>query len=221
MLRSTNVSCLEFKLATRSSRLALIQAQEAVRTICRILPSVSFTLLPISTPGDRDKTTNLRECEPDFFTRDLHQTVLSGLADCAVHSAKDLEENIPPKLDWFWLPDPADPRDVLVLRVGETVDGLRKNAVVEVSSRRREEYCRQTYPDLQPRGIRGDIEERIAQLDAGKYDMLIMAGAALQRLGLHHRISRWIPVEELNPPERPRIPCRDFPLRRSTFPEDP
>lgn len=195
------MSCLEFTMATRSSRLALIQAEEAVRTIRRVLPSVSFHLLTCSSPGDRDKTTDLRECEPDFFTRDLHQAVLSGLADCAVHSAKDLEENMPPEVDWFWLPDPADPRDVLVLRAGETVGGLRNNAVVGVSSRRREEYCRRAYPDLQPRGIRGDIEERIAQLDAGKYDMLIMAGAALQRLGLHSRISQWIPLQELNPPE--------------------
>lgn len=195
------MSCLEFKLATRPSRLALIQAEEAIRAINRTLPRIRFTLVPCSTPGDRDKTTDLRESDADFFTRDLHKAVLSAQADCAVHSAKDLEENLPPGMDWFWLPGPADRRDVLVLRVNETVESLPDGAIVGVSSRRREEYCRRCFPRLQPCGIRGDIEDRLAQLDAGKYDMLLLAGAALQRLGLQHRISRWIPLEELSPPE--------------------
>jgi uroporphyrinogen III methyltransferase/synthase len=195
-----NVSCWEFKLATRSSRLALVQAEEAARAVRRLLPAARFALLPCSTPGDRDKTTDLRESEADFFTRDLHAAVLSGSADCAAHSAKDLEDDMPSGVDWFWLPDPADPRDVLVLRPGEAPEGVRNMGIVGVSSRRREEYCRRTYPGLQPQGIRGTIDERLAQLDAGKYDMLIMAAAALQRLGLHDRISRWIPLEELTPP---------------------
>ncbi len=172
-----------------------------MRTLCRVLPSARFTLLPCSTPGDRDKTTDLRESEADFFTRDLHVAVLSGLADCAAHSAKDLEDNLPPGVDWFWLPDPADPRDVLVLRCGETLDRIREGGVVGVSSTRRAEYCRRRFPGMRMRSVRGTIEERLAQLDSGQYDMLIMAGAALQRLGCADRIHLWIPLSELTPPD--------------------
>lgn len=167
--------------------------------IRRALPSAAFTLAPCLTPGDRDKTTDLRVSEPDFFTRDLHEAVLAGRADCAVHSAKDLEDRLPAGIDWFWLPEPADQRDVVVLRTGESAELLPDGAIVGVSSQRREAYSRRAYPRLRPQGIRGTIEERLALLDAGRYDMLIMAAAALQRLGMQDRISRRIPLDELAP----------------------
>jgi uroporphyrinogen III methyltransferase/synthase len=190
----------ELRLATRSSRLAVIQAEEAAGSISRLLPFLRFELLHYSTPGDRDKTADLRESAEDFFTRDLHAAVMEGAADCAVHSAKDLEENPPPGVDWFWLPGPADPRDVIVLRRGESRDSQRAGGVVGISSARREEYCRRQLPGMRTRSIRGTIEERLAQLDAGAYDALIMAGAALQRLGLRERITAWIAAEVLVPP---------------------
>lgn len=195
-----SASYLELRLATRSSRLAVIQAEEAAGAISRLLPSLRFTLLRCSTPGDRDKTADLRESADDFFTRDLHAAVAGGAADCAAHSAKDLEASPPPGVDWFWLPAPADARDVIVLRRGETRDRPLQGGVVGVSSARREEYCRRHLPGMRTRSIRGTIEERLAQLDAGGYDALIMAGAALQRLGLRERISVWIPEEMLATP---------------------
>lgn len=195
------MSVMAFTLATRSSRLALIQAEEAARAIGGLLPDVRLVTHPCSSPGDRDKAVDLRLSAPDVFTRDLHLAVLNGRADCAVHSAKDLEDSPPAGIDWFWLPDPADPRDVWVLRPGETREGLRANGIAGVSSYRRETYCRQTWPRMRIESIRGTIEERLARLDRGDYDLLIMAGAALQRLGLDDRISGWISTDDLSPPE--------------------
>lgn len=154
-----------------------------------------------STPGDRDKATDLRLSDPDFFTRDLHQAVLRGDIDCAVHSAKDLEEPVCEGIDWVWLPAPADSRDVLVFRCGETVERPGAGKVAGVSSLRREDYCRRVYPGLQLRSVRGTIEERLHKLDAGEYDLLILAAAGLLRLGLESRISKWISPEELPPPD--------------------
>lgn len=195
------MSARRFKLATRNSPLARIQAEEAVNAFQRRLPETDFVPVFRSSPGDRDKHTDLRDSVPDFFTRDLHAAVLDGTADGAVHSAKDLEAPLPGELDGFWLPDPADPEDALVLRHGEDPKDLKPNAVAGVSSRRREAYCRRTFPHWRIRGIRGNIGQRLARLDAGEYDVLIMAVAGLQRLGLGDRVSRRIPREELPPPE--------------------
>jgi uroporphyrinogen III methyltransferase/synthase len=192
---------MAFTLATRGSRLALIQTAEAARAISRLLPDVRMVTQRHSSPGDRDTATDLRLSAPDFFTRDLHAAVLNGTADGAVHSAKDLEDSPPPGIDWFWLPTSADPRDVWVMRPGETREALRADGVAGVSSHRREAYCRKAFPRMRTASIRGTIEERLARLDRGDYDLLIMAGAALQRLGLDNRISGWISTDDLPPPE--------------------
>jgi len=188
-------------VGSRGSRLALVQTQEAIELFQQLVPALKFESVVLTTPGDRDKTTDLRVSPPDFFTRDLHEAVLNGIIDCAVHSAKDLSENIPDGEDWFWLPGQFDSCDALVLRRGEEIEGLKAGARVGVSSDRRAAYCRKQFPLFRSVDIRGTIEERLAQLDAGKFDMLIMAAAALQRLGLEDRISRRIPVNELVPPD--------------------
>ncbi len=178
----------------------MIQAEEALQIVRERLPARTFTLCPASSPGDRDKITDLRRCDPDFFTRDLHDAVRSGALSAAIHSAKDLEDPLPAGIDGFWLPQPADPRDVVVLRPGRTWGDLPETAVWGISSDRREAYLRRRFPAAQSRGIRGTIEERIAQLDAGHYDALILAGAALQRLNLRDRIDHWIPLADLPTP---------------------
>jgi len=190
-----------FRVGSRSSRLALVQTGEAMATIRRVLPSLYFEAVSYATPGDRDKVADLRASSSDFFTRDLHEAVLTGAMDCAVHSAKDLEDSAPGGIDWFWLPAPADPRDVVVLRRGEAAEGLGQDSVVGVSSQRREQYCLKRYPRLRPKSVRGTIEERLYKLDAGEYDLLIMAAAGLQRLGLEARIAEWISVQDLTPPD--------------------
>ncbi|MFO7534909.1 MAG: uroporphyrinogen-III C-methyltransferase [Kiritimatiellia bacterium] len=190
-----------FKVGSRGSPLALVQSREAIALIGRDLPEPRFVTATFATPGDRDKATDLRESDPDFFTRDLHRAVLEGVVDCAVHSAKDLEEPVTPGIDWFWLPSPADPRDAIVLRRGVTLESFAGRGVAGVSSGRREAYCGRMFPGLVLKSVRGTIEERLGQLDAGAYDLLIIAGAALQRLGLESRIEKWIPAEELPAPE--------------------
>lgn len=181
--------------------MALAQANEALAALRRRLPSLAFAVQPFSSPGDRDKSADLRHCAPDFFTRDLHDALRAGQIDCALHSAKDLEDPVPPDLDWFWLPDPADPRDVIVLRPGETLASLPADATAGVSSQRREQYVRRFGPGLRIASIRGTIDERLAQLDAGQYDLVIMAAAALVRLGAEARITQWIPLADLPTPE--------------------
>lgn len=197
MTRSSEV----FRAGARSSNLSLVQARAALDAITALAPGIAFDLIPCSSPGDRDRVTDLRDTPPDFFTRDIDCAVLDGSLDCGVHSAKDLPAPMTPGLDWLWLPWREDRRDALVLPLGAALDTLPPEPHIGVSSGRREQYARRRFPRARLLSIRGSIEQRIAQLDEGKYDLLIMAGAALNRLGLAGRIAEWIPPGELEPPE--------------------
>ncbi len=194
-------SKLRFTVGTRASPLALAQTRGALQKLSALVSGLTFEEKAFSSPGDRDRATDLRTSPGDFFTRDLDAAVLGGEIDGAVHSAKDLPEPVPDGLDWCWLPWREDPRDALVLAPGRAPAGLAPDARFGVSSERREAWCRRRFPAARLMPIRGNIEERLAQLDAGHYDALLMAGAALNRLGLRDRITEWIPLTELTPPE--------------------
>jgi uroporphyrinogen III methyltransferase/synthase len=190
-----------FKSGTRPSNLALTQSRSALDRIEGMLDNVKFESVQITSIGDNDRTTDLRESPADFFTRELDDTLLRGDIDLAVHSAKDLPDPLPPGIDWFWLPWREEPRDVLILAEGRSIDDLPDNPVIGVSSDRREEYCTARFPQGVQQNIRGNIEERIAQVDDGSYDIVVMAGAALVRLGIVNRITEWISLSDLEVPE--------------------
>ena len=189
------------KAGTRPSGLALTQTRRALDRIEGMLEGVAFEMVPITSIGDTDRTTDLRESPLDFFTRELDEALLHGDIDLAVHSAKDLPDPMPDDIDWYWLPWREEPRDVLVLSKGRKVSDLPDNPVIGVSSDRREEYCTRRFPIGIQENIRGNIEERIAQVDNGDFDVVVMAAAALLRLGIEERITEWIPLDELEVPE--------------------
>jgi len=189
-----------FKAGTRGSRLALVQTQGALDKLSALFPDIGFERVSVTTPGDRDLTTDLRQSPGDFFTRDLDDALLGGSIDIAVHSAKDLPDPVPAGLDWFWLPWREEPRDAWILPPGKSWADLPDAPVVGVSSERRETFCRRRFPNAVMKPIRGSIPSRLEQLDAGGYDAILMAGAALNRLGMGDRISEWVPLSELAVP---------------------
>ena len=201
---------VHFKVGTRSSELARIQTRNALDRLESELPDCRFEDVTFTSPGDRDLETDLRESPADFFTRDLDEKVLSGELDCAVHSAKDVPDPVCEGLDWFWLPWREDPRDVLILAPGKQVADLPEDPRIGVSSDRREAYCLKRFSQGQQIPIRGNIGERLQQLDDGDYDLVVMASAALIRLGLEDRITEWISVEELPPPDGQGFLCVTF-----------
>ncbi len=192
---------IEMKFGARSSPLSLKQAQDGIAKLTGNLPWLTIHLISMQSPGDEDRATPLTASAPDFFTRYLDEAVLNEGIDAAIHSAKDLPDPMAAGLDWFWLPWREDARDVIVLRSGMTVADLPVHPIAGISSQRREDYCRQRFPQAVLKNIRGNIEDRLRQLDQGDFDILIMAAAALLRLDLHDRISEWIPLTELSPPD--------------------
>jgi uroporphyrinogen III methyltransferase/synthase len=192
---------IPLKIGSRDSRLAVLQTEQALARLRDRLPEIAFEPVALSSPGDRDRRLDLRESPPDFFTRDLDQALLEGRLDAALHSAKDMPDPVPEGLDWVWLPWQEDPRDVLVLGAGKTLADLPPSPRIGVSSERRAAWSQARFPGCRPLSIRGNIEDRLAQLDASRYDGLVMAAAALIRLGLDTRIAEWIPCSDSSVPD--------------------
>lgn len=189
-----------FKVGTRGSRLARVQTQDALDKLRALFSELDFETVAVDTPGDRDLTTDLRVSPGDFFTRDLDSALREGRVDIAIHSAKDLPDPVPADLDWFWLPWREDPRDAWVLPRNKKMSDLPVSPVVGVSSERRDACCRARFPQAVMKPIRGTIPARLEQLDAGVFDAVLMAGAALKRLGFSDRVTEWVSLSELPVP---------------------
>lgn len=179
---SANCS-LEIAVGARGSKLSQAQVWEVHRELLHYHPGITFKPLWITTMGDKDKKTSLRNLEKtDFFTREVDEMQLRGEFRISIHSAKDLPDPLAAGLKIVALTKGVDPSDVIVIR-----DELSQNAIIGTSSGRREQNLRDWRPDICCADIRGTIEERLAQLDEGKFDGVVMAEAALIRLGLTHR----------------------------------
>lgn len=169
------------RVATRASALARWQAE---RVGARLGRDVELVL--ISTTGDRDQTSELHTIGGQgVFTKEVQQAVLDGRADVAVHSAKDLPTETPPGLVLAAIPERADPRDALV---GCAFDQLVAGAQIGTGSVRRRAQLASARPDLTYGPLRGNIETRLRKREELGYDAVVVALAALERLGLTARI---------------------------------
>jgi hydroxymethylbilane synthase len=174
------------RLGTRGSRLALAQSELTAQLLRERHPGLEVELVTIATAGDKDQTTALAE-GVGWFTTAIQEALQRGEVDVAVHSYKDLPTKRPEGLTIAAVPVREDPRDALVSKNDVPLERLRKGAVVGTSSPRREAQVREIRPDLDIRPIRGNVDTRIAKVDAGEYDAAVLALAGLRRLGLEER----------------------------------
>jgi hydroxymethylbilane synthase len=188
------------RVGGRASRLSLAQIAEAAEFLAILAPKLCVEVVTFETPGDRDKDTPLPlVSEDDFFTRDLDAAVLAGEIDLAVHSAKDLPSRVPPGLCVAALTPSFAPWEALVSRDGLRLSELPIGARVGTSSGGRRWRLAELRPDLRACDVRGSVPERLAQLDEGRYDALILATAGLIRLGLKHRMTEVFSLGEFPP----------------------
>jgi hydroxymethylbilane synthase len=182
------------RAATRGSALARWQTEHVASLLAE---SISADVEPVvvSTAGDRDKTTPLHEIGgKGVFVKEVQAAVLNGRADIAVHSAKDLPALTPEGLLICAVPERADPRDVLV---GQTLALLHQGAKVGTGSIRRQVQLHSIRPDLELVEIRGNIDTRLSLV--GELDVIVMAAAALDRLGLDPGVIDRLSVETMLP----------------------
>lgn len=186
------------RLGTRGSKLALVQAS-MVRAALEAR-GVACEIVPIKTSGDRIQDRSLADAGgKGLFTKELEQALLAGDIDIAVHSMKDVPVASPEGLTIGAILPREDPRDAFLSNVAPTLDALPKGARIGTSSVRRQAQVARRRPDLQILLLRGNVDTRLAKLDAGDYDAIILAYAGLKRLGLESRITMLLPAKDWLP----------------------
>lgn len=189
-----------YKIGTRKSPLALKQVDEILNKLKNFYPGIKSEIIGIDTYGDKNMTTPISDIEgTDFFTREIDDALLNGKIDFAVHSAKDMPDNVPDGLCVVALTKSMDPYDAIVSKNKVPIENLRFNARIGASSARRKEQLKKYRDDFIIIDIRGTIEERLKKLDEMKLDAIIVAAIALVRLGLEEKITQRIPFDILTP----------------------
>lgn len=176
-------------IGSRGSRLALAQTEQVACLLRQAWPGLEVVVEPVRTQGDRDRGTPLARLPgTGFFVKELERALLDGCVDLAVHSMKDVPTRVPEGLVvGAAVPQRADPRDCLVTREGVDLEGLRAGATVGTGSPRRRAMLGAARPDLEFVDLRGNVETRLAKLEAGACDAAVLAKAGLERLGLLDR----------------------------------
>ena len=184
------------RIATRKSPLALWQAEFVKAALEEKHPGVQVELVPMSTKGDRILDTPLAKVGgKGLFVKELENAMLDGRADIAVHSMKDVPVEFPEGLMLHTICEREDPRDAFVSNQYKQFSDLPEGAVVGTSSLRRQCQLRELRPDLVVKDLRGNVNTRLAKLDAGEYDAIILAAAGLLRLEMAERIAEYIEPE--------------------------
>ena len=190
-------------IGTRGSRLALWQAEFVRAQLKEKHPQISVELEIIKTFGDRQQNVSLTEIGGQgVFVKELETALLEKRIDLAVHSLKDLPTVLPENLHISAVLKREDVRDALIVGKESNVSSisdLPENAVVGTSSLRRASQIKNLRPDLRIKDLRGNVDTRIAKLDAGEYDAIILAAAGLKRLGCEHRITAFLSFDEMLP----------------------
>ncbi|HIK53558.1 MAG TPA: hydroxymethylbilane synthase [Synechococcales cyanobacterium M55_K2018_004] len=187
------------RIGSRKSQLALVQTYWVQEQLQKAFPDRTFEVHTMSTQGDKILDVALAKIgDKGLFTKELEVGMLSGDIDFAVHSLKDLPTRLPEGLVLGCVTEREDPADALVVHEkhqDKQLETLPPGAVIGTSSLRRLAQLRHHYPHLAFKDVRGNLNTRLAKLDAGEYDALILAYAGLHRLGMGDRIHQVIPAE--------------------------
>jgi len=177
------------RLATRESALALWQTEHVAARLREAHPGLDVVLVPMTTRGDQLQDRPLSEVGgKGLFLKELEVAMLEGRADAAVHSLKDVPMALDGPFELAAMLERANPFDAFVSVKYEALEELPYGAKVGTSSLRRQSLLRAHRPDLKLVDLRGNVNTRLAKLDAGDYDAIVLACAGLERLGLGQRI---------------------------------
>jgi hydroxymethylbilane synthase len=194
------VTARSLRIGTRSSRLALWQAEHAAALIAAARDAPPVELVHISTTGDAQSEIPLWQAGGRaFFTREIDRALLQGRVDIAVHSLKDLPTELDDGLTLAATLPRTDPRDALLSSSGAPLADLPAGARIGTSSLRRRALLARARPDAKLLELRGNVPTRIERLQRGDYDAVVLAAAGLVRLGLEAHVSEYLPPQ-LFPP---------------------
>jgi hydroxymethylbilane synthase len=182
-------------VGSRGSKLALLQTESVVAKIREVNPDIEVGIRKIVTTGDRNH--RIGGTDTAIFVKELEEALLDGRIDLAVHSLKDLPTELPPGLCLLAVTERLDPRDVLVANSG--LNELASGSRIGTGSLRRTVQLAQFRPDLQVCSITGNVDTRLGKVFSGEFDGVIVAAAALLRLGWEERITEYLPLSDFLP----------------------
>lgn len=189
-LQPTEMTNKTIRIATRKSPLAMWQAEYVADALRAAHPGLQVELVPMSTKGDKILDTPLAKIGgKGLFIKELEVAMQEDRADIAVHSMKDVPVDFPEGLVLHTICEREDPRDAFVSNRYQQLEQLPQGAIVGTASLRRQCQLLARRPDLQIRPLRGNVNTRLAKLDAGEYDAIVLAAAGLKRLNMASRIS--------------------------------
>ena len=190
----------EIRIATRKSALALWQAEFVKAELEAAHPHLTVTLVPMVSRGDQLLDSPLSKIGgKGLFVKELETALLTNAADIAVHSMKDVPMEFPEGLGLYCVCEREDPRDAFVSNTYASLEDLPHGSIVGTSSLRRQAQLLAQRPDLKINFLRGNVNTRLAKLDAGEYDAIILAAAGLIRLGFAERIRSSLDVSSSLP----------------------
>ena len=179
------------RIATRKSPLALWQAKHVAAKLENAFPELKTELVTMVTQGDKILDTPLAKIGgKGLFVKELEQGILAGTADIAVHSMKDVPVEFPQGLHLAVVLEREDPRDAFVSNQYSSLNDLPPNAKIGTCSLRRQCQLKEQFPDAEILPLRGNVNTRLAKLEAGEFDAIILAAAGLKRLGMENKITQ-------------------------------
>ncbi|MFY7966402.1 MAG: hydroxymethylbilane synthase, partial [Polynucleobacter sp.] len=187
-------------IASRESRLAMWQAEHVQDCLRKLYPDCDVQILGMTTKGDQILDRALSKVGgKGLFVKELENALEDGRAHLAVHSLKDVPMVMPAGFDLSCVMVREDARDALVSNNYVSLAELPPGSVVGTSSLRREAIIRSNYPQLKVEPLRGNLDTRMAKLDRGEYQAIILAAAGLKRLGMNSRIKALLPYDPHTP----------------------
>lgn len=181
------------RVGTRGSELALWQARWVERLLRALPDAPEVELVTVQTLGDQDRESRLSEMgATGVFTKALEEALVEGRVDLCVHSLKDVETAMAPGTELGAYLPRADPRDALLSRNGETLEELPEGARVATGSLRRTAWLLRERPDFQVVPLRGNVPTRVAKLQDGDMDAMVLAAAGLKRLEMAEHVSHYL-----------------------------
>ncbi len=190
----------KIKIGTRGSKLALIQAEKVRDILIEEFPELNFELVIIKTKGDNILDSPLSKLnDKGLFTKELEKSLLKNETDLAVHSLKDLPTEFPENLTLGAVLERGEVRDVIISRSRKKLQDLTGSDVFGTSSLRRRAQLLHYNSSFRIKDIRGNVDTRLKKLEEGFCDVLILAGAGVQRSGYSEKITEYIDPEIVMP----------------------
>lgn len=199
-----NKAAALIRIGTRGSKLALAQAEELRNRLTAAHPELrddgAIEIVVITTTGDAVRDRALAEIGgKGLFMKEIEEALVGGRVDLALHSMKDVETFLTPGTEIACVLPREDPRDAFLSPVADHIDNLPHGAVVGTSSVRRAALVKNRRSDLRTVLYRGNVDTRLAKLEAGEVDATLLALAGLNRLGLAARATRVLELDEMPP----------------------